>query len=425
MRIALVSADGSGAWFLLRLIEEGNQCDYYLLHDDKTQRALKGLIPEPKFREPKSWKQYDLVLFDGSSDGELADRIRKQTAVLGCSELSCKLENDRLFGLEAMEEMGIDVPAYESFDSPEQARAWIAENPARYVYKPFQIEGRKEVDKSVTYVSHSPSDMEQSLDRLFQLSGGAPFLLQKFVEGIEISTEAWFDGSQFHFVCADLEEKKFLAGGHGQNVGCVGNICWPYRSVPFVFERGLLKARAWLRDHDYRGVIDLNTIVTRNRVYGLEWTPRFGFHSTATLLNLLNSSWADFFAVWAEAPEGGISVDTQPRFEFGAAIDVSVPPYPCFSAVAKAGEPIEGIDSEMAWTETWLYDVMLDGDSLVTAGIDGGIGAVLSKGHTFRGAWENALEQVRKIKAPDLQWRIDLETSTGRRYRKLQEGGWL
>ena len=83
MKIALVSSDGSGAWFLLRLMREGNSCDYYLLEEDKTARGLAGLVSDPIFTEPKSWRSYDLVLFDGNSDGELADKIRRQTNVLG------------------------------------------------------------------------------------------------------------------------------------------------------------------------------------------------------------------------------------------------------------------------------------------------------------------------------------------------------
>lgn len=422
MKIALVSADGSGAWFLLRLIEEGNQCDYYLLEEDKTARGLRGMIPEPIFKEPKSWKQYNLVLFDGNSDGELADKIRKQTPVLGCSELSCRLEDDRLFGLEAMEQMGIDVPPYEPFDSPESARKWLTKHPDRYVYKPFQDDSADEIDCSVTYVSHSTADLEQNLDRLFQASKGAPFILQKFVEGIEISTEAWCDGTQFHFANHTLEEKKFLAGGHGQNIGCSGNVVWPCRGPSLVYQRGLMKAREWLRDHGYVGMIDLNTIVTRNQVHGLEWTSRFGYHASATLVNLLDSSLTNFFFEFAT---GQVHTDHSIKFDFGTAIDISVPPFPCSTAKAKPGEPIEGIDPEQAWREAYLYDAMMDGDSLVTAGINGDIGCVLAKGNTFRGAWENALEQVRKVKAPDLQWRIDLETSTGKRYRKLREFGWI
>lgn len=425
MKIALVSADGCGAWFLLRLIEEGNQCDYYLLEQDKTQSILSGLVPAPRFQEPKNWRGYDLVLFDGSSDGQLADKIRKQAPVLGCSEVSCALEDDRLFGLDAMKEMGIDVPLYEPFDSPESARKWLSKHPDRYVYKPFQTDSDEEIDCSVTYVSHSLSDLDQNLDRLFEESKGANFLLQKFVEGVEISTEGWFDGSQFHFVNHTLEEKKFLAGGYGQNIGCSGNIVWSCRSHSLVYQRGLMRGREWFRDHDYRGMVDLNTIVTRTQVFGLEWTPRFGYHSGATLLNLIGSPLTDFFTLFSNAPEGGVSSNIGVKFDFGAAIDISVPPFPCSEIDAKPGQPIEGIDPSQAWRDTYLYDAMMKDDSLVTAGVNGDIGCVLSRGHTFRGAWENALDQVRKVKAPDLQWRIDLETSTGKRYRKLQETGWI
>jgi phosphoribosylamine-glycine ligase len=425
VKIALVSSDGSGCWFLLRLIEEGNSCDYYLLDKDKTARVLSGMVPSPIFEEPKSWRQYDLVFFDGNSDGELADKIRKQTNVLGCSELSCKLEDDRLFGFETMEQMGIDVPAYEAFDSPEEARKHIAAKPDRYVYKPFQEVGALEVDCSVTYVAHSPSDMERNLDGLFQKSGGAPFVLQKFVEGTELSIEAWFDGTQFHFVNATLEEKKFLAGNLGPNIGCAGNLVWPFQNIPLAFTRGLARGREWLRDHDYRGMIDLNSIVTRNHVYGLEWTPRCGYHATASLLNLLNMPLADFLIQFAAAPEGGINAETRTNFNFGTAIDISVPPFPCSTAKAEIGLMVDGVDPDQAWRETYLYDAQMHGNELVTAGVNGDIGAVLARGNTFRGAWENALEMVRKVKAPNLQWRVDLEQSTGKRYKKLKSAGWL
>ncbi len=425
MRIALISRDGGGAWFLLRLLAEGNRCDYYLLEKDYTRRVLRGLIPEPIFEPPDSWKQYDLVIFDGNSDGELADSIRKETPVIGSSALSCRLEDDRLFGLEVMEACGIDVPRYEMFDSPERARAFLAENPDRYVYKPSQPEGRGDLDCSITYVSHSASDMERALDRLFEESKGAPFVLQKFVEGIEVSTEAWFDGFQFHFINGTLEEKKFLAGNLGQNVGCAGNSVWPYNNVPQVFSRGLGRMREWLRDHNYRGMIDLNTIVTRQIAYGLEFTPRFGYLASPTLLNLIEMPLAEFLLQFAAAPPGGIVAETPISFQFGAAIDISVPPYPEVNAKADRNLPIEGVDPDLAWRETFLYDAMMNGLGLVTAGINGDIGGVLSRGHTLRSAWGGAVDMVKKIKAPDLQWRIDLEQSTGKRYRQLKEGGWL
>lgn len=425
MKIALVSSDGSGAWFLLRLLREGNDCDYYLLSDDKSKRILTGLLPPPILSPPESWEPYDLVLFDGNLDGALADSVRVQTPTLGCSSLSCRLEDDRLFGLEVMSASGIDVPPYEMFDSPERARAFLSVHPDRYVYKPSQPPGQKELDSSVTYVAHSPSDMERALDRLFTESKGAPFILQKFVEGIEISTEAWFDGSNFHFINGTLEEKKFLAGGLGPNTGCAGNLVWPYRNVPLVFSRGLARALPFLRAHSYRGMIDLNSIVTRNHIYGLEWTPRCGFHATATLLNLLDMPWAEFLVQFAAAPAGGIVGECRTNFEFGAAIDISVPPFPESKAKADSGLPVDGIDPSDAWNTVYLYDAMERGGELVTAGVNGDIGATLGKGHTSRGAWDGALEQVKRVKAPDLQWRIDLEQSTGKRYKKLKESGWI
>ena len=156
----------------------------------------------------------------------------------------------------------------ETFYSPEEARRWIEANPKRYVYKPFTPEG-EEQDCDTTYVSESAEDLIRCLDNLFKESMGTPFLLQEVVEGEEISTEAYFDGDQFHLHNHTLEEKKFMAGGYGPNTGCSGNLIWTTNGANRLFSAGLGKTRDFLRDHSYRGMVDLNTIVNEHHVYGL------------------------------------------------------------------------------------------------------------------------------------------------------------
>jgi glutathione synthase/RimK-type ligase-like ATP-grasp enzyme len=139
MRILLMSVGGIGAWFLLRLQEEGHKCDWFLIDEEPRQnQVLHGLIPPPLKSIPK-FSDYDLVIFDVTGNPELAEKAGRTTPVLGDSELASKLEDDRLFGIEMMEQCGIEVPPYENFKTPEEAKAFLAENPKRYVYKPFTI----------------------------------------------------------------------------------------------------------------------------------------------------------------------------------------------------------------------------------------------------------------------------------------------
>jgi hypothetical protein len=231
---------------------------------------------------PTAFSSYDLCIFDSTGNGELAELCRRQTPTIGDGNLNSRLEDDRLYGIEVMESCGIEVPKYETFDNPEDGKSWIEENPKRYVYKPFTPHG-DEQDCDTTYVAESAEDLARSIDHLFHDSMEMPFLLQEVVSGEEISTEAYFDGQQFHFHNHTLEEKKFMAGGYGPNTGCSGNLVWTTNGANRLFSHGLGKTRDFLRDHSYRGMVDLNTIVNEHHclrpgVHSALWLRRLGQH---------------------------------------------------------------------------------------------------------------------------------------------------
>lgn len=431
MRILLLSTAGIGAWFLLRLEREGHQCDWSLLDPEKGQsKILKGLIPPPLKDEPK-FEDYDLVIFDCTGNGELADEISKVTPVIGDSLLATRLEDDRLFGIQVMEECGIEVPSYEVFSNPEEAKAFLAESPKRYVFKPFVPPGGEQ-ECDTTYVSENAEDLIKCLDSLWHDSQETPFLLQEVVEGAEISTEAYFDGSSFYFHNHTLEEKKFMSGGFGPNTGCSGNLVWATNGPNRLFTEGLAKLQPFLRDSGYRGMIDLNTIVNENHAYGLEWTPRFGYDASASIFSLIQSDLGNFFHSIASAPEGGCDHDPSPilRGRWSASERLTIPPYPEENADFSRGLPIKGIALEDAWLNCYMWDVMLDTqrtgeEGLVTAGLNGIICCPIASAHTPEGAWKGLAKLSKPIKIPNLQCRDDLEDSTLKRLKEVKEMGWI
>src|SRR5207249_2076381 len=87
------------------------------------------------------------------------------------------------------------------------------------------------------------------------------FVLQRFIEGIEVSVERWY--SHGHPVPsldnATFEEKKFLAGNLGPAVGCMGNVV--LTPTPLLVQRTIAHLDRWALAHHVTGPIDLNTIV--------------------------------------------------------------------------------------------------------------------------------------------------------------------
>ena len=434
MKIALSSYTGMGAWFGLRLRAEGHDVDYYL-SDSKYEDVLGGLIPPPKMASLDhrrhllgygfpSYKNYDLSLFDLTGRAKQADYSRMECPTLGDGSLEHMLEDDREFGIKSMEECGINVPPYVKFDNPGEAKSFLKKNNKAYVYKPFTIGGTTQ-DTATTYVSKSAEDLLEFIDSLFEASKRAPFILQEFIKGTEIGTEAFFNGTDFFLITGTLEEKKFMNDNKGPNTGCSGNLIFAMHPDMKIFKEGLEKATPFLRATGFRGIIDLNTIVTENQVYGLEWTPRFGYLCCPTIANMYGLGYGDLLY--------DIAMGKNPEIKwghgsFGAAVTLTIPPYPTEIRLPKAkGIPIEGVDPKDLdqLINTYLFDAMVEGKKLVTSGNYGYIGAVLSAGQSIDATFAQLEGRLSRIHIPNCQYRTDIHESTTKRYYQLQTWGWL
>lgn len=420
-KILLATYSMYGAWFTLQLEAEGHNCDIWLMdHFDDYSSVLDGLVSRP-FKTKPNFKKYDLVLFDLTGRPKIAEEVRSLgIPMIGDGDLNSQLEDDRLLGIEVMEESGINVPYYEEFADLSEAKKFVKSTNKRFVFKP---NGGQNQDTATTYVSKSADDMLKYLDKLSSVTKGAEFILQEVVAGTEISTEAWFDGSSFHCINATLEEKKFMNGNKGPNTGCAGNLVWLYDQVnpPFIFREGLLKLADFLQQYNYRGMIDLNTIVSDNKLYGLEWTPRFGYDASATLYGCMDGV-GDFFGAIAS----GVRPEYQIRNNYAAALRLSVPPYPSeIRNKHPEGIPIEGIKEDDIVKNCYLYDVCTDKDELITCGASGLVCVPIQNGENSEQAWDKVYSQVEAINIPDMQYRTDLKESTLKRYKTLALQGWL
>jgi phosphoribosylamine--glycine ligase len=423
MKILIVTYSGYGNYFSLRFIHEGHSCDIYYCgkKTDDSLYVLNNISPTP-FTEKPNFKDYDLVLFDLTGKSKLAEESLLASPTVGDSDFSSHIEENRLDGIEIMEQCNVNVPYYETFDDLGDAKRFVRKTNKRYVFKPF---GGQEQDTASTYVSKNAEDMFKYLDKLGGISKGVEFLLQEVVEGTEISTEGWFNGEDFYLVNSTLEEKKFMEGGKGPNTGCSGNLVWVYDSLnlPLVFREGLGKLKDFLQSVKYRGMIDLNTIVSDREMYGLEWTPRFGYDASVTLFHCIKSDLGNFL--------GAIATGGRPEYElkhqFAAGVRLSIPPYPSEIHNEHPPEiPIQGLEEcEELYRTHYLYDCCMDDNNLVTAGVNGFICVPLAGGSTLQEAFDKVDQRINRIQIPNVQYRNDIMKCTSERYNTLQMQGWL
>lgn len=424
MKIVLNSYTGIGAWFLFKLQEEGHVVDFhYIGKPNKGELCLSGLIPEPLYGEI-DYSKYDLSLFDLTGKSREAERSLENTPTIGDSKLASRLEDDRLFGIEIMEQAGINVPPYEVFDSIDAARKYVTKTKKRYVFKP---DGGQDQGSMTTYASESSEDLLEYIDNLEEQTHGVRFILQEFVSnGCEVSTEAYFNGEEFYLINATIETKKFMNDELGPATGCSGNLVWCYSEPPKIFKEGLAKLGGFLNETGYRGMCDLNTIVTDTKLYGLEWTPRFGYDASATLFSLLpTNSLGDFLYGCASGERlDSIIPDTS---KYATAVRCSIPPYP-FEEL-KVGMQQQGVPLKLEPEDLknfWLWDAMLYKDKLVSCGQGYGVvGCPIHTGDTPEEAFHFTYERLKKLKIPNLQYRTDIAKQTITRLRRAESMGWL
>jgi len=270
---------GSGFCIGQRLLREGHDVIAYYdpgggSIDSKT---FDGLLEKTDDYVTALEKyDFDFIVFDSTGMGRTADSLRKRGyPVFSGGVFNDKLEFDRSYGLKIMQDYGILIPDTYKFKTIDAAMSFVKQNPDRYVVK---IMGEN-ASSFTSYTSKAPDDMLDMLEhfkdeRLIDVTEG--LILQKFIEGFEISTEIWLANGRYipGFDNYTIEEKKFLVGNLGPTIGSAGSVVWfsPHETI---LTHNVKKLLPLLEKQKYSGPIDLNTIVgDDDKIYALEFTPR-------------------------------------------------------------------------------------------------------------------------------------------------------
>jgi len=414
---------------------EGHDVDYFLSKPEYGE-VLSGLIPKPRIASIDHrrtllgfgypiYKGYDLSIFDLTGKARQAEASKAQCPTFGDGEFECILEDDREKGMQFMEKCGMVVPPYQRFDKASDAKAFVKKEDGRYVFKPFTPSGQTQ-DTATTYVAKDAEDMLRNLDNLCMEAKGCPFILQEFIKGTEMSVEGWFNGEEFFLLTGDIEEKKFMTKNKGPNTGCSGNLIFAIHNEMRIFKDTLEKCKPFLKEIGFKGVIDVNSIITADKAYALEWGPRFGYLCCPVMSNMYGYGWGDMLAAVAS----GRTPEVKWAAPFGAAVTISIPPYPTEIRIPKAKDiPIEGLDPENPddILNCYLYDVKLSKNRkrLVTSGNYGYIGAPMGVGDSIVESFLRLEDMLEKIHIPNMQYRTDIEECTLHKYLQLQTDGWI
>ena len=409
------------AW---QLVKEGQDVKY-CIQNKKIQDVADGFVPKSEdWQQDADWA--DVIIFDDVLGyGKQAEKLRKAgKLVVGGTEYTDKLEDDRTFGQEEMKKAGINIIPFQEFNSFDDAITYVKANPNRYVIKPS---GEAQNIKRLLFVGEEDDgvDVIQVLEAYKKLwtKKIKVFQLQRRMTGVEIAVGAFFNGKQFAYpINVNFEHKKLFPGNIGLSTGEMGTSM--YWSGPNrIFNATLKKMEQHFQEVGYVGYMDINCIVNANGIYPLEFTARFGYPTISIQQEGIAMPMGEF--LYKLATSELTEFKTKKGFQVG--VRIVVPPYPFTdketfetysrdAAILFKKPTLEGIHIE---------DVKNVNEQWVVAGESGVVLVVVGMGSTMKQAQSQVYNRIANIMIPNMYYRTDIGNRWYEDSDRLHSWGYL
>lgn len=432
MKVLFISKSGSCLGLAERVQNEGHISVFHTVEEQAVDVG-KGIVTKSNFTLPllrgkmpiqanisKLIKEVapDLAVFDMVKLGRVADYIRNSgTPVLGACRWADDAELDRAYGYKLMKLSGIAVPKTKMFTSGsyDEAVKFVKSNKdKRYVYKPSG-----NIEASHTYASEGWEDMAAMLE--LWKTDKCEFELQEYIEGVEVSAEIWWNGLTALVHNITYEEKKLMNDDVGPTCGCAGNIVKMVSDKAKVITEGIGKMIPLLKKTKYRGPIDLNSIITPNKLYGLEFTVRFGYDALQALYELHKGS---ITQVLYNVAVGNRDIG-EFTSDYAIAVRLSIPPYPHTDEPDEMikGVPVLGVrDANVK--HIWWGDVSKN-KYYQSAGVAGDVATATARGRSVEECRRRVYRTIDNLIIPEGQWRTDIGKRVIADEKQLKSWGWI
>lgn len=406
-KFLFVSLDGLIGDIAWQVEKEGHEAKYYIKNEDN-QDIADGFVPKTEDWENEiDWA--DIIVFDDVlGQGKIAQQLRRSgKKVVGGTEYTDKLEDDRAFGQEELKKHGINILPYRDFTSFDDAIEFVRENPSRYVVKPS---GEAQNIKRMLFVGEEEDgkDVIQVLEAYRKVSTEdiKVFQLQRKVTGVEIAVGAFFNGNNFVYpININFEHKKLFPGQIGPSTGEMGTSMY-WSGANKIFNSTLLKLEPKLKEEGYVGYIDINCIVNANGIYPLEFTARFGYPTIFIHQEGIQLAMADFLYGLAE----GSLNEFKGKKGFQVGVRIVVPPYPFDDqdTFERYSNNAAVLFKKQNYDGIHIEDVKNVNGQWLVAGTSGVVLVVVGTGQTMKQAQNQVYNRIRNIMIPNMYYRTDI-----------------
>ncbi len=337
----------------------------------------------------------------------IADAFRKENlAIIAPTKAAALLEGSKAFSKDFMDKYGIPAAIYNEVHSYDEGIEALKKYGFPVVIKADGLAAGKGV-----LICENQGEAEQALEDILikKVFGdaGNKAVIEEFLEGIETSILCFVDGKSIVPMVSSQDHKRIFDGDKGLNTGGMGTY-----SPNFVYTDEIAKVaeetilQPTLRgiqneNMDYRGIIFIGLMITREGPKVLEYNVRFGDPETQVVLPRLETDIVEIFNAMLEQRLSDI--DIQWNDKGVVCVVLASKGYP---EDYEKGKEISGLDNIGANTIVFHGGTSIEDGKMVTNG--GRVLGVTSWAENIEEARSLAYENVDKIHFEGKNYRKDI-----------------
>ena len=233
------------------------------------------------------------------------------------------LEGSKAFSKDLMKKYGIPTAAYETFNDPEKALAYLETAKMPIVLKADGLALGKGVLICKDLEEAKAGVKTLMMDKQFG-SAGDEIVIEEFMTGREVSVLSFVDGKTSKIMTSAQDHKRAKDGDQGLNTGGMGT----FSPSPFYTPQ----VDAFCREHiyqktvdamkaegrEFKGIIFFGLMLTADGPKVLEYNARFGDPETQVVLPRMKNDLVDLFEACIDGTLDQIDLE----FEDNAAVCV-------------------------------------------------------------------------------------------------------
>ncbi len=356
-------------------------------------------------------KEIDLVIvgMDDPLVGGLVDEMEKAgIRTFGPRKNAAILEGSKAFSKDLMKKYDIPTAAYETFDDPKAALAYLETAEYPIVLKADGLALGKGVLICNTKQEAIDGVKEIMEDKKFG-SAGNRMVVEEFMTGREVSVLSFVDGNTIQIMSSAQDHKRAKDGDQGLNTGGMGTFSpSPFYTKEvdefchkYIFQKTVDAMKA--EGREFKGVIFFGLMLTEKGPKVLEYNARFGDPEAQVVLPRMKNDIIDVCNACIDGTLDQIKVE----FEDNAAVCVVLASdgYP---VSYEKGLPIEGLEAFDGKDDYFCFHAgtkLVDG-KIVTNG--GRVLGITAKGDDLKQARKKAYEATEWVSFANKYMRHDI-----------------